>query len=688
MGQPFYLDPEPAPSNGAFYIDPPTEVTPAESAGRAFTGGMQNILNGLTLGFGDEGVAGANALIDRAQGVPLGAAYDQRLADTRAMRSEFRQAAGGPLAIASDVGSSLLIPIKKEMLLARPKTAAAILGGLYGLGESEGGIENRAFGAAGGAVAGAGTTGLIQVLGAGAKAALQSELGLKVRDAASKAKEYLSKTLLSPELGQAGKVTVTGGDAVPALAPDLSPTQVQLLQRAREVSPAQMAKAASTLDAAISEQVPMTLVEALGNQGTTRQARFLANYEPTMGKVGDFLETRQASAPSRIEEALQSTVGGETSPYKGGELLRKGAQEIDAGMRQETNKVAKVAFAEADAAVPEYWSDDVIRLIEHPDVKPSIEKARRAVAVDRGVDVAKVTENDAEVVRRTLSDLTTRARNKFDQHNLESGYAQQLKKALENATEAENPSLKTARDAYSIMMQMKKDAGSDAITLLKNIEDGRLEGAGKVLMQMPDKEIATLRATFAKMGKLDEFKAGVRAYFQNILDSNTGSFSRNTDVVEKMIGDTRIVKRVEAALGVEDASKLFDKLARERKMYRGMQELNAKSGTAGNLAETNAFEAQPGKIGTVLRAILSAKTTTNKAIDKFLMRPANEQLAQDMAETYITNPRQGLSDLRAILPIQEQRFPYINQTNELVKALIRGGGRSAATISGQLGSTK
>lgn len=609
-----------------------------------------------------------------------GELYSQNLSDKRAALSA--QAQQYPIA-------STILPMVTAATLPFSKTAGPIkqgaaYGGLYGFAEGEDGLANRAIGGGIGTAAGGALTAGVGLAGKGIKAALQSEIGIRARERIGDVTDYLKRTILSPELGQAGKVG--GGAPVAPLAEALTPEQLQLAYRTREISPDRLMSAAETLGGAIREDAPMTLVEALGAAGPTRQARFLANYEPTMSKVADFVETRQQAAPARIEAALEKTVGGSTSPRQGGEALRKGATEIGEDFRKETNKVAKQVFAEADAAVPEYSSQDVVRVLSHEDVAPSVERARRAVAIDRNMPTSDVPANDAEVVRRTLSDLTKRANDKFDQHNLESGYAQQLKKALENATEAENPALKTARDAYAIMREMRRDAGEDAITLLKNIDEGRLEGAGKVLMSMDEKQLTTLRSTFEKKGKLKEFKAGVRAYFQNVIDSNTGEFSGNTDVVKKMVGDTRLVKRLNAALGEKEAGELLRKLEREQIMYRGMQALNPQSGTAGNLAEGAAFEAQLGPLGKTLRALTSPVKTAQAGIEKLLMRPADEQLAQQMTQTYITDPNKGLADLLSIIPMQTRRYPYIDQSNRLVDALIRGSSRSAAPAVGQMGS--
>lgn len=628
-----------------------------------------------------DAVTGANIAPDGT----WGELYSKNLANKRGALA--LQAQEHPIAsIIAPMLTATTLPFSKT---AGPIKQGAAYGGLYGFADSENGLLNRSLGAAGGSAIGAGTTGLIQALGAGAKAALQSDLGLKVRDTAAKAKDYLSKTLFSPELGQAGKVTVTGGDAVPAIAPDLTPTQVQLLQRAREISPAKMAEAANTLDAAISEQVPMTLVEALANEGTTRQARFLANYEPTMGKVGDFIGQRSKDAPVRISTIADAIAPSKPS-FQGGTSLRKGAEKVDRALRAERRAITNPIYEEVFQTTPVLTSPEVDRLLKHPSIAPSVKDAREVIAIRRGLSIDEVPTNSTEVANEVLAELSSRGKAAKWQAGDKASYnLAEAQDALESAIYKEAPTLKIARDTYaSISKQLKEEVGADAVSMLKNLEIGQMESAGEKLMDLPAEMLVKVKKAFEAKGAEQNLRDGIRAYFTQVIEKQSGGFSNNRNIVTKLLGNTQTVNRLKAVLGADEADKIIKQLAREETLFKGAQALNPQSGTAGNLAEANAFEAQPGMTGAILKALMSPRATAQKAIDKFLMRPANEQLAQDMAETYITNPQKGLADLRSILPIQEQRYPYINQTNELVKALIRGGGRSAATISGQLGSRK
>lgn len=151
-------------------------------------GNWLNILNAMTLGFGDEIVGGGNALIDSLMGQDsIGNAYDSRLKQARELRQGFREENPG-LSMVQDVAGGAMLPAGKLVSEAKgfvPKVGAAALegagfGGAYGFGEGQG-VENRleqallggAFGGAGGAVLGGGAVAggkLLDVLGgAGSK---------------------------------------------------------------------------------------------------------------------------------------------------------------------------------------------------------------------------------------------------------------------------------------------------------------------------------------------------------------------------------------------------------------------------------------------------------------------------------------------------------------------------------------
>lgn len=137
------------PSFALLGQDNPTVL---QQSGRMAAGGFLNLLNSLTFGLGDEGVAGVNAAIDWAEGdAGFGEAYDQRLNEARGYRQAFRNE--HPIvSFAEDIGGALAMPIGTTLkagdglLTAGAKLAGegAGYGAAYGFGEGEGGFDKRA----------------------------------------------------------------------------------------------------------------------------------------------------------------------------------------------------------------------------------------------------------------------------------------------------------------------------------------------------------------------------------------------------------------------------------------------------------------------------------------------------------------------------------------------------------------
>lgn len=122
-------------------------------AGETFAGGMQNLLNSMTFGFGDEITAGGTSLLDALGGdVSISDAYNQRLAQARDLESRYRQE--HPTASLANSLAGFLAPIPK--ILSAEKGIAPALGnigksaalgagyaGASGFGNEEGGIVKR-----------------------------------------------------------------------------------------------------------------------------------------------------------------------------------------------------------------------------------------------------------------------------------------------------------------------------------------------------------------------------------------------------------------------------------------------------------------------------------------------------------------------------------------------------------------
>jgi len=171
------------------------------TAGETFAGGMQNLLNSMTFGFGDEITAGGSSLLDAlTSNSSIGDAYDQRLAQARDLESRYRQE--HPTASLANSLAGFLAPIPK--ILSAEKGIAPALGnvaksaalgagyaGASGFGNAEGGIENRISGAIDAAPTGAIIGGGVQ----GASEAIQGASSFLSKLASESAPKLARKSI-------------------------------------------------------------------------------------------------------------------------------------------------------------------------------------------------------------------------------------------------------------------------------------------------------------------------------------------------------------------------------------------------------------------------------------------------------------------------------------------------------------
>ena len=666
-----------------FADDGYTKKSPASYAGRAATGGLQTILNGLTLGWGDEIVGGANAIMDF--GTPLDEAYKNRVAQARGMLGEFKNTAdesfGGPLSTGIEVASGVALPLEKARSIWQLAKQGAGVGSIYGAGSGEG-LEDRATGAGVGAVTGGAIGGTIGAAGKVVEKALNSETLALAKEALSDM-IWGENGIMGPA-GEAGKLSVSGERLLPKKS--LTPEQLQLLDRLKTTAPEELQAAAIELGNAVNSNVPLTLVEALNNPSVTRQARYLANNEATMNPIGEFIEKRSAEAPARISKIASENIAPEKSTFEGGASLKKGAETVDRELRKERSKITKPIYDEAFAQKQSLESPEVLQLLEHPDIKPSVEDARRVIAIRRGIAVDDVAPNSTEVANEVLAELSARGKAAKWQVNDKASYnLAEAQDALESAIYKEVPALKEARRAYAdLSTQLKTKVGGEAISMLKDLEVGQLESAGQKLMDLPASELIKVKRTFEAKGAANNLKDGVRAYFQKIIDTQSGGFANNKNVVSKLLGNEQTVQRLKAVLGEDEAQAIIGKLRIEERMFKGAQALHPGSSTAGNLDEAAAFQDRLGKLGKTLDALRHPGITLDKAINKFFSITGDEQLAQSLAQTYITNPAKGLDDLQAILEMQAKRYPIAMDTSKTVGALTNLGIKSTVPAAGSI----
>lgn len=647
-------------------------VSPNEGALETLGGGIQTGINGMMLGYGDRAMAGVNALLDFINR-PLGEAYNDRLAQAKLLRNQFKDtandASNAPLGTAIEVGAGFLQPgMVYKALKAAPLKASALIGGIAG-SSGEGDAYDRLKGAALGAAVGTGLTGGTQLAGALGKKLLTSDKVLNAID-------YLVPPGTNMETGALGE-----GRAVAA---PLTPEQIALAERTRAINPNKLLKAQEYLANAQLENSPVSLTEAINDPSITRQARALANHEATMSEIGSFVENRSNTTPKRIED-IANQIAPAKSAYEGGQSLQKGANAVDQAFRAARREVANPLFESAFSSKPILKSKDTLRLLEHPDIKPSVEDARKVLAIRNGTTPDKIPTNSTEVANEVLAELSSKARSaKYSAGDKASFNLTEAQAALEKSVYKEAPKLGEARAIYAkISEAMKERTGQGGVKVLKDLESGSLESAGEKLLNMPGTQLKVIRKAFSDSGQSKNLKDGVRAYIQQIVDKNSGEFTNQKDLVANILGGQKAA-RIRAVLGDKESRNIINSLARERRIFKGTQGLGGGSTTAGNLAEADLLKVQPSTISKLAKAIIHPKTTIENIVNRFAETPVNEKLARGLARTYITDPRKGLQDLSAILPIQSRRFPYVNNTNNLMDALMSNQQVAIPGLSGSL----
>ena len=182
-------------------------------------GGTQKVLNALTLGFGDELVAGGSALLDRAwDGQNLGNAYDERLNQVRGITDRYSQA--NPIESAVlDIAPAFLTPLPKVFgaetgavnalkNVAKGTGVGVTYGGVSGFGNERDGFLNRLESAKDNAIIGG-------LFGGGLQAA--SEVGQKVFSGGRSLLNALTGRNIEPEAQQIARETVAKYTDVPQL---------------------------------------------------------------------------------------------------------------------------------------------------------------------------------------------------------------------------------------------------------------------------------------------------------------------------------------------------------------------------------------------------------------------------------------------------------------------------------------
>lgn len=617
------------------------------------------IAEGFTFGFNGEITGVIGGLIAVAKGRPFNEGYDLGQKITNDRLSAYRERepvlsaigeVGGGLATMAVPGLGGANVFRGAGLIPRAANAAvtgAAYGGLYGAGTADGGLADRAMGAATGAA-----TGL--VAGAAAPVAT-SAIGGVARTVAAPV-----RALMKPG-DQAAKRVET------AFARD-------------QVDPAQ---AAAALQAAQASGTPMVAGD-LGDETVRALARSAANTSP------EARSTLQAATDGRLEtqkprfiEFVRSLVGGANATKTREQLLE---------MAQKANGPAyRRAYEAGDTPL---MSPELERLTGSPDVVRAMmataEKGKsRAIADGYGAFNTNATLSaDGRVVftkgkggvptdpniqfwdytYRELRDAGTAAA--AAGRTGEASYLRDLSKTMRSELDRLVPEYGQARSQAALFFGAEDalDAGEKFVISTRGNDEARA-----VIAKMNPAERTLFREGFASSLVASVREVGDRT---NLINATFAKSSAARERIELALG-AQEARAVEAFLRTEHT---FDLLRRavqgNSTTARQLVELGLAGGVGVTLAGGNVFDPKAWLTG----ALLYTARRGGALIDQRVARRVGEMLASDDPKVFqnaikIASRNPGMLNL---LRLTEQNFARLVGPAE--------GGYAAAAQEGQDGA--
>lgn len=593
--------------------------------------------SGLTLGTMDEIVAGGNAALDALGGGSFGDAYDQRLAQVRGAEKEYR--AESPMqSLLIDVLGAANLPVKslvgqRASMAGRAGQAAlegGALGAAYGFGSGEGGAVERAKNAAIVGTVGAGT-GAVAVPVIEATVATARAVADKAAQYGLTPRSFLDLALQKGPASERGSISLrdTGERGY-------TPEELFLAKQLKDTPTAAVDKAAAELAQTTSDDIPLFLPEALESPKVTRNARFIANYEPSMEMAQRAIQERSDEAVTRAVGALD-TVSDQADAFAGASAFTQGADDIIGAAEGRRSEMAAPLYGRAYAEKPTIDAPELVQLLEKDKV------------LQKAIGSVKQTANNADLPDNA-TELLVKARHEIG-NLIEGAKAQGLGRKARDLTDTynrlngilkkENPLLAEADEAFEVASRGIDELNDTFLSSLRSISPDKVQNVGQVF-NLPASRIADLRSRFIAAGKEAEWNAGIRAHLQNTIEGTTDG--RN--FTSKITGNTLQREKLKAALG-ESYEGILRRFQLEDRMFKGRNAYNAGSSTAGNLQEAQGFEDAIGMLGNI-----KDEKTWIKALKSFFGGDLSEEMAQNMARIYF-DPKRGMEALGKIRPLLE-----------------------------------
>ena len=646
------------------------------------------LLGGISQGlnpFADEAIAGLRSLFT---GVPYSQAIQEeqnalKLAEER-NKTAYKVGEYGSIlgsALASGLGTAATqapkylptlskVPGLSTLLGAETATTlpnlirgGAATGALQGAGSAEAGLENRLFGGAIGAAAGATLTptlyfgGKALVQGAGDLAA---KYGIDVGALGSKLKQ-----MLSSETGAAGNIPAERA----AWAPDIQVTfdkptaaTLEAARQLRNVRPEEMVAAEALASEAERLNLPLFLPEAVGTGGIRQSAQVIAQRPESIDIATRAIEGRAKEQLDRLSGVFNE-ISPEVSPYRGGLRIATAAQNIVEGLKSERAALAKPLYDKAREEAPEITNEALTNLIQKDKNLSSAIKEVQSFGAN--ADKATTSLDVLDQAKRILDDKIAEAKKvgASNKARLLKDTRDELVAHLDDAS----PTYKDARAAFEAASSGLNELEQTKFKMLMDIDPTDTQKIGTIFRYEPE-QIAELRKAFADAGNLADFEAGIRGFLQRGLEAKKEGFDLASQFTTPVMK-----KRLEAALG-DKAERVIKSLDIEEKIAAGKR---AYLGGSTTRAQTKA-QADLEEASGAARDIVKKEGWTSKALgllSNALVNKPEAKFYEDLASIYFS-PRSGeiLSGLSPLV----RALQASQAAGEVAGTVAQRGARQAA----------
>jgi hypothetical protein len=530
--------------------------------------------------------------------------------------------------------------------------SGAVGGALYGSGEAE---NNRLLGAGVGAVTGGAAAPVIGTAAKGVGAVANYALD---RLAESGLGQQLARELSS----QRGSIS-----AKPAtqevISSGYTPAEIYVARKAKNIPSEAIMEGQGLFQQAQETGVPLYLPDVLPTGDITKSAKMIANAPVSSAYLAN-IEARQGAAPSRMTQALD-IVSPTRSTYEGGKALTTAAGDIIDSAGINRTAAVKQLYEEAYKETPTVSLDAVKDLMKQ-------DKAfKLAINTVKGNSkFAKAPINSTEVVHKARRILSKIYKSKIP---LDKELQEPTYKAINEILDQGAPKLRQADAIYTKLSPPIDELKQSFLGTLQELGKKQISELGTLFKLKPE-QAAALRDKFINAGKINEWNAGVRAAFQEIVDKqDTAAFatqlmkgSQKRQTIKALLGDT-------SENILDTTTQILQTLEHERLVQKG----TSAYGAGGSQTQMIAQQAEDLK-GFVPAITNFFKNPGETLITALLQDSPSEQLALDIAKIYF-DPKTGKTVLNKIEPLL-QKYRENKALTEKIVAPITQGAEKTGTI--------